>query len=148
MSVDPGRVGGLIESAHCILAGLDPSDEMGYALAHGKLWSVHLNGQNGLKFDQDKSFGSDNLRVAFNQVRVLDENGYGRNGEFVGLDVKVMRTQPRDLSTRHLVYSIKLFNYLLEKVRTLDRDVERQLIAARDYEGLDLYISEHLLGIR
>ncbi|NPV54446.1 MAG: TIM barrel protein [Firmicutes bacterium] len=146
MSADPARVGGLIESAHAILAGLDPSDEMGYALAHGKLWSVHLNGQNGLKFDQDKSFGSDNLRVAFNQVRVLDENGYGRNGEFVGLDVKVIRTQPRDLSTKHLANSIRLFKDLLEKVRTSDRDLEQQLIAARDYEELDLYISEHLMG--
>ncbi|MCC6144153.1 MAG: TIM barrel protein, partial [Candidatus Hydrogenedentes bacterium] len=68
---DPSRVGGLIESAHSILAGLDPSDDMGYALAHGKLWSVHLNDQGGLKFDQDKAFGSFNLRRAFNQVRVL-----------------------------------------------------------------------------
>ncbi|NPV53908.1 MAG: TIM barrel protein [Firmicutes bacterium] len=148
MSADPARVGGLIESAHTILAGLDPSDEMGYALAHGKLWSVHLNGQNGLKYDQDKSFGSDNLRVAFNQVRVLDENGYGRNGEFVGLDVKVMRTQPRDMSTKHLANSIRLFKYLLEKVRTLDRDLEQRLIATRDYEELDLYMNEHLLGVR
>ncbi|MCX7887056.1 MAG: TIM barrel protein, partial [Verrucomicrobiae bacterium] len=89
---DPSRVGGLIESAHAILAGLDPSDEMAYALLHGKLWSVHLNDQNGLKFDEDKSFGAVDLRRAFNQVRVLEEGGYGRNGEFVGLDVKAMRT--------------------------------------------------------
>ena len=40
-----------IESAHAILAGLDPSDEMGFALAFDKLWTVHLNDQNGLKFD-------------------------------------------------------------------------------------------------
>src|SRR5262249_60775447 len=54
----PSRVGVLIESAHSILAGLDPSDDMAYALWHGKLWSVHLNDQNGLKYDQDKVFGS------------------------------------------------------------------------------------------
>jgi xylose isomerase len=90
-SKDPARVGALVESAHAILAGLDPSDEMGYALYHKKLWSVHLNDQNGLKFDEDKAFGSENLRRAFNQVRVLEENGYGKNGEFVGLDVKTMR---------------------------------------------------------
>jgi len=53
-----------IESAHAILAGLDPSDEMGYALAFKKLWTVHLNDQNGLKFDQDKSFGSVDIRRA------------------------------------------------------------------------------------
>src|SRR5262249_36584356 len=80
-------------SAHALLAGLDPADEMAFALAHGKLASVHLNDQNGLKYDQDKNFGASNLRTAFNQVRVLEEAGYGRNGEFIGLDVKAMRTQ-------------------------------------------------------
>jgi len=145
-SQDPERVGGLIESAHAILAGLDPSDEMGYALYHKKLWSVHLNDQNGLKFDEDKAFGSENLRRAFNQVRVLEENSYGKNGEFVGLDVKTMRTQPREISTKHLLHSRETFLHLLEKVRTLERAVEQQFIAARDYEGLDFYILEHLLG--
>ena len=146
ISNDPDRVGGLIESAHAVLAGLDPSDEMGYALHHKKLWSVHLNDQNGLKFDEDKAFGSVDLRRAFNQVRILEEHGYGKNGEFVGLDVKVMRTQPREISTKHLLNSRKTFLRLLEKVRTLDRAVERELIDARDYEELDLYILNHLLG--
>ncbi len=146
-SQDPDRVGGLIESAHAILAGLEPSDEMGYALYHKKLWSVHLNDQNGLKFDQDKAFGSANIRRAFNQVRILEENGYGKNGEFVGLDVKVMRTQPRELSTKHLVSSRKTFLNLLEKVRTLDKNIEEQFINARDYEGLDFYILQHLFGV-
>ena len=146
ISNDPDRVGGLIESAHAILAGLDPSDEMGYALHHKKLWSVHLNDQNGLKFDEDKAFGSVDLRRAFNQVHILEEHGYGESGEFVGLDVKVMRTQPRAISTKHLLNSRKTFLRLLEKVRTLDREVEQELINARDYEELDLYILNHLLG--
>ncbi len=143
---DPKRVGALLESAHAILAGLDPADEMAFALAHGKLWSVHLNDQNGLKYDQDKSFGSANLRSAFNQVRVLDDSGYGRKGEFVGLDVKAMRTQKRDASFKHLQNSIEIFHHLLEKVRTLDRKAEKQLVQARDYEGLDAHILRHLLG--
>lgn len=145
-TIDPNRVGGLIETAHCVLAGLDPSDEMGYALALNKLWSVHLNDQNGLKYDQDKSFGSDNLRRAFTQVRVLEENGYGKNGEFIGLDVKAMRTQRSELSVKHLENSKKMFLQLVEKVRTYDKETERQLIAARDYEGLDWHILTHLMG--
>ena len=56
-SNDPKRVGVLMETAHALLAGLDPADEIGFAMAFGKLWSVHLNDQNGLKFDQDRSFG-------------------------------------------------------------------------------------------
>src|ERR1700759_3905574 len=63
-TIDPSRMGGLIETAHAILAGLDPSDEMAFALAAGKLWSVHRNDQNGLKFDLDKSFGAAILRMA------------------------------------------------------------------------------------
>src|SRR5438477_3344119 len=40
-TAEPDRVGILIESAHSILAGLDPADDMAYALWHKKLWSVH-----------------------------------------------------------------------------------------------------------
>ena len=143
---DPDRVGGLIESAHAILAGLDPSDEMGYALAHNKLWSVHLNDQNGLKFDQDKSFGSVDLRRAFNQARILDEHDFGKNGEWVGLDVKAMRTQKLDDSAKHLSNSRTIFLRLLEISRSLDKTKAAELIGQRDYEELDLLIMNHLLG--
>jgi len=143
----PGRVKGLIETAHAILAGLDPSDEMAFAIAHGKLASIHLNDQNGLKYDQDKNFGAANLRGAFNQVRVLEQNGYGGKGEFVGLDVKAMRTQGGSPVTSHLTGSREIFLHLVEKVRSLDRKVEQQYVEARDYEGLELFIIRHLLGI-
>jgi xylose isomerase len=146
MTSDPDRVGGLIETAHSMLAGLDPADDMGYALAHDKLWSVHLNDQSGLKFDQDKSFGAVNIRVAYNQVRVLEEYGYGNNGEYIGLDVKAIRTQKDGLATKHLSNSRETFLAMLEKVVTRDRKLEQQLIEARDYEELDRYILHHLTG--
>jgi len=146
LSKDPDRVGVLIESAHCILAGLDPSDEMAYALYHRKLWGVHLNDQNGLKFDEDKSFGSANLRRAFNQVDVLERFGYGRRGEYVGLDVKPMRTQPREMAYKHLENSKRTFLALLELVRSVDRAEMQGYIEARDYEGLDAMMLGHLMG--
>jgi xylose isomerase len=146
MTDDPERVGVLIESAHAILAGLDPSDEMGYALAHGKLWSVHLNDQNGLKFDQDKAFGAVDLRRAFMQVWTLDRNGYGNHGEFVGLDVKAMRTQPAEVATKHLINSREIFLSLLDVVRSLDTALIDELIAARDYEQLEMEIVRALMG--
>lgn len=145
---DPARVGVLCETAHSILAGLDPSDDMAYALAHNKLKSVHLNDQGGLKFDQDKSFGSYNLRRAFNQVRVLEEYGYGRHGEWVGLDVKTMRTQKQEVNTKHLSNSLATFKFLLGKVRSLNKSLEAKLIAARDYEELDRYLLNHLMGLK
>ncbi|MBT7165068.1 MAG: TIM barrel protein [Victivallales bacterium] len=144
---DPDRVGVNIESAHAILAGLDPSDEMGFALSFGKLWTVHLNDQNGLKFDQDKSFGSVDLRRAFNQVRILDAYDYGQKGEWVGLDVKAMRTQKAgDPALLHLANSREIFLKLLAVSRSLDQAKMDAFIADRDYEGLDRYIMLSLLG--
>ena len=143
---DPSRVGALVESAHAVLAGLDPSDEMAYAMAHKKLWSVHLNDQNGLKFDQDKAFGAVDLRRAFMQVWVLDRNGYGNNGEFVGLDVKAMRTQKAEQATQHLSNSHEIFLALLDVVRGLDQSRIDSLITRRDYDTLEWEIVRALLG--
>lgn len=146
-SSDHTRVKGLIETAHAQLAGLDPSDEMAFALAHNKLGSVHLNDQNGLKYDQDKNFGSANLRAAFNQVRILEEAGYGSNGEFIGLDVKAMRTQRGCPVTSHLTNSRKTFLHMVEKVRSWDRELEKSLVDARDYEALEQAVLEHIMGV-
>jgi len=142
---DPARVGVLMETAHIILAGLDPADEIGFAMAFGKLWSVHLNDQSGLKFDQDRAFGSVNLRSAFNQVRVLDENRYWEVG-MVGLDVKAIRTQPAEIATKHLRNSMQIFLRLVRLARSLDRQAVNELIEARDYEELDWLILSHLMG--
>lgn len=145
-TVAPQRVGGLIETAHALLAGLDPSDEMAFALSLGKLWSVHLNDQNGLKFDQDKSFAAANLRGAFNQVRVLELGGYPDTGRFVGLDVKAMRSQKAEVAHKHLSNSRAVFLKLVDKVRTFPKDVERECIADRDYEALEMAVLQHLMG--
>ena len=142
---DPARVGVLMESAHSILAGLDPADEIGFAMAFGKLWSVHLNDQNGQKFDQDRSFGAVNLRRAFDQVRVLDQNRFWKAG-IVGLDVKAVRTQPAELATKHLSNSLRVFLALVELVRSLDKARLDEFVAARDYEELDWLILGHLMG--
>ena len=141
----PERMGCLVETAHAILAGLDPSDEMAFALAFDKLWSVHLNDQNSLKYDQDRSFGSVDLRRAFNQVLVLEDAKFHQKG-MVGLDVKAIRTQMPDVATKHLSNSLHIFLRLVEIVRSLDRVMMDELITARDYEQLDWYILNTLMG--
>lgn len=143
---DPNRVGCLIESAHAILAGLDPADEIDFAMAFGKLWSLHLNDQNGLKFDQDKPFGSSNLRVAFNQVRALERNGYGKHGEYVCFDVHPFRTTKVDHWVAHLDNSRRTFLHLLQKARTFDEKEAQQLINDRNYAALDQLVLHHLMG--
>jgi xylose isomerase len=143
-TVDPARVGGLIESAHCLLAGLDPSDEMAFALAADKLWSVHLNDQNGLKYDQDKAFGAANLRSAFNQVRILENANYQG---YITFDTKAMRTTDAEHQMRHVLNSRDIFLQLVQKVRSWNTDLERQYVEARDYEGLEAAILQHLMGV-
>ena len=146
-SNDPSRVGGLLESAHAILAGLDPANEIAFGLAMGKLWSVHLNDQNGMKYDQDKAFGVENLRQAFNQVKVLCENGYGKNGCYVGLDVKVMRTQKIEDCYRHLENSLKIVKLLEAKVEKFDYKLRDRLVEERNYEALEMYVMELIMGV-
>ena len=147
-TIDPKRVGGNLESAHATLAGLDPANEIGFALAFGKLFTVHLNDQNGIKFDQDKSFGVENLRSAFNQVRVLVENHYGSKGEYVGLDVKAMRTTSDEDSYEHLKNSLAVFKALEDKVAQYDYEYTDKLIAERKFEQLEGYVMRLLLGIK
>lgn len=144
---DPGRVGVNVESAHATLAGLDPSCEMGFALAMGKLFTVHLNDQNGIKFDQDKSFGVENLRSAFNQTRLLIENDYGSRGEYVGLDVKAMRSTADADSYKHLQNSLDIFKALEEKARRFDYDLQKKMVEARDFEGLEMYTMNLIMGL-
>lgn len=146
LTQDPKRIGALIETAHCILAGLDPADEIDFAMSFGKLWSLHLNDQNGLKFDQDKPFGSTNLRSAFNQVRVLERNGYGKNGEYICFDVHPFRTTKEEHRVDHLDYSRQTFLKLVEKARSFDEKEAASLIKNRDYQALDQMVIEHLLG--
>ena len=146
-TIDPRRVGGNLESAHAILAGLDPANEIGFALAFGKLFTVHLNDQNGIRYDQDKSFGAENLRAAFNQVKVLVENDYGSHGEYVGLDVKAMRTTSDEDSYEHLKNSLDVFKALEEKVARWDYEYTGKLIAERKFEQLEMYTMNLLMGI-
>jgi xylose isomerase len=146
LTSDPKRVGCLIESAHAILAGLDPADEIDFASTFGKLWSLHLNDQNGLKFDQDKPFGSTNLRSAFDQVRALERNRYGARGEYVCFDVHPFRPTKVEHWTAHLVNSRRTFLRLVEKARGFDDAAAKRLIADRDYAALDQMVLEHLMG--
>ena len=145
---DPSRVGLCIESAHSILAGLDPANDMGFALALDKLWGVHLNDQNGCRYDQDKAFGVDNLRNAFNQVKVLYENNFGDRGNFecVGLDVKAMRTQPDEDCYRHLINSKKIFEKLLAKVKRFDYEFQATCVKEQNFEKLEMYVMDLLMG--
>jgi xylose isomerase len=99
-----------------------------------------------LKYDQDRPFGCTNLRSAFNQVRALERNGYGKNGEFVCFDVHPFRTTKQEHWGAHLVNSRSTFLKLVQKARSFDEKAAKQLIADRNYQDLDQMVIEHLMG--
>ena len=147
LSDDPDRVGGLIETAHALLAGLDPSDEMAFALHHKKLWSVHLNDQNGLKFDEEQEFRSSQPSPG------IQSGPRARRGGFTGgtasSSVSTSRPSARrkqSNNTAHLANSKRFFELMVKKVRSFNRKKEAQFIKDRDYEGLERLVIEHLLG--
>jgi xylose isomerase len=146
LTMAPKRVGCLIESAHAILAGLDPADEIDFAMHFGKLWSLHLNDQNGLKYDQDRPFGNVSLRSAFDQVRALERHGYGKNGEYVCFDVHPFRTTKPEHWMDALLNSRRTFQQLVQKSRSFNDKAAQKLIDNRDYQALDQMVIEHLLG--
>jgi xylose isomerase len=101
-----------------------------------------------MKYDQDKAFGVDNLRQAFNQVKVLYENNFGDNGkmECVGLDVKAMRSQPASDCYAHIEKSKKIFEILLEKVKRFDYKYQAQCVKEQNFERLEMYVMELLMN--
>ena len=77
---------------------------------------------------------------------MLELANYPATGRFIGLDVKAMRTQKAEVAHKHLSNSRAVFLKLVDKVRSFPEDQARQLVAERDYEGLELTVLEHLLG--
>lgn len=89
----------------------------------------------------------ENLRQAFNQIKVLMEINYGSNGEYVGLDVKAMRTTTDEDSYKHLENSLKIVQALEDKAARFDYDFQKKCVENRDFEGLEMYVMNLLMGI-
>ena len=57
-----------------------------------------------------------------------------------------MRTTKPGDQTKHLANSRAMFLRLLDVVRSVDNDKVESFRAERDYEGLEMYILQKLLG--
>lgn len=75
----PELVGVNPEVGHEQMAGLNFTAGIAQALFHGKLFHIDLNGQRGIKYDQDLVFGHGDLHNAFSLVDLL-ENGRPSTG--------------------------------------------------------------------
>jgi xylose isomerase len=89
----PDLVGVNPEVGHEQMAGLNFPHGIAQALWHGKLFHIDLNGQSGIKYDQDLRFGAGDLRAAFWLVDLLEAAGYQGPRHF---DFKPPRTEDFD----------------------------------------------------
>src|SRR3954451_18883932 len=72
----PEMVGVNPEVAHETMAGLSFVHGVGQALWAGKLFHIDLNAQRTGRYDQDFRFGAEDLKEAFQLVRLLGRAGY------------------------------------------------------------------------
>jgi len=86
----PEMVGVNPEMGHEQMAGLNFVHGVAQALWAGKLFHIDLNGQHGMKFDQDLRFGSGDLKSSFFLVDLLERRGYDGPRHF---DFKPGRTE-------------------------------------------------------
>jgi xylose isomerase len=87
------------EVGHEQMAGLNFAHGIAQALWHGKLFHIDLNGQRGIKFDQDLVFGHGDLLNAFALVDLLEFGGPAGGPAYDGprhFDYKPSRTENID----------------------------------------------------
>lgn len=92
----PELVGVNPETGHEQMAGLNFTAGIAQALYAGKLFHIDLNGQRGIKFDQDLVFGHGDLLNAFSLVDLLEFGGPNGARSYDGprhFDYKPSRTE-------------------------------------------------------
>ncbi|WLQ63336.1 xylose isomerase [Streptomyces sp. NBC_01201] len=129
----PEMVGVNPETGHEQMAGLNFPHGIAQALWAGKLFHIDLNGQSGIKYDQDFRFGAGDLRQAFWLVDLLETAGYDGSLHF---DFKPVRTDGIDGVWESAKNCMR--NYLILKERAAafraDPAVQEALTASRLHE--------------
>ncbi|WP_328886401.1 xylose isomerase [Streptomyces sp. NBC_00316] len=118
------------EVGHEQMAGLNFPHGIAQALWAGKLYHIDLNGQSGIKYDQDFRFGAGDLRQAFWLVDLLETSDYAGPRHF---DFKPVRTDGFDGVWESAKNCMR--NYLILKERATafraDPAVQEALRASR-----------------
>jgi xylose isomerase len=126
----PEMVGVNPEVGHEHMAGLNFTHAIAQALWQGKLFHIDLNGQGGVKFDQDLVFGHGNLLDAFALVDLLETNGYDGPRHF---DYKPLRTEDIDGVWASAAANMRTYLLLKERAAAFraDPEVQEALRASR-----------------
>jgi xylose isomerase len=135
----PELVGVNPEVGHEQMAGLNFAAGVAQALYHDKLFHIDLNGQRGIKYDQDLVFGHGDLHNAFALVDLLENGGPNGGATYFGprhFDYKPSRTEDESGVWDSAVANMS--NYLMLKERAAsfraDPEVQIALNAARVFE--------------
>ncbi|WP_046472437.1 xylose isomerase [Allosalinactinospora lopnorensis] len=117
----PEMVGVNPEVGHEQMAGLNASHSVAQALWHGKLFHIDLNGQRGVKYDQDLRFGAGDVKEAFFLVDLLESAGYDGPRHF---DFKPPRTEDIDGVWASAAACMRNYLILKEKAAAFRADPE------------------------
>jgi xylose isomerase len=123
------------EVGHEQMAGLNFASGIAQALYQGKLFHIDLNGQRGIKYDQDLVFGHGDLYNAFALVDLLENGGPTGGQTYTGprhFDYKPSRTE--DETGVWDSAKANMANYLMLKERAAafraDPEVQEALAAS------------------
>src|SRR4051812_43883119 len=138
----PELVGVNPEVGHEQMAGLNFAAGIAQALYQGKLYHIDLNGQRGIKYDQDLVFGHGDLQNAFSLVDLLEHGGPGGIPAYDGprhFDYKPSRTEDYTGVWESVKANMRMYLLLKERAQAFraDPEVQEALAAARVPEILE-----------
>ena len=115
------------ETGHEQMANLNYTHTLGQALWHDKLFHIDLNGQRGLKYDQDLVFGHGDLMSAFFTVDLLENGfpGYPDGPRYDGprhFDYKPSRTEGMEGVWASAAANMATYIALAEKAKAFRAD--------------------------
>jgi xylose isomerase len=124
------------EVGHEQMAGLNFAAGIAQALYQGKLFHIDLNGQRGIKYDQDLVFGHGDLHNAFALVDLLENGGPQGGQSYTGprhFDYKPSRTEDETGVWDSAAANMRTYLFLKERAAAFraDPEVQEALIASR-----------------
>jgi len=124
------------EVGHEQMAGLNFTSGVAQALYQGKLFHIDLNGQKGIKYDQDLVFGHGDLASAFALVDLLENGGPNGGPVYDGprhFDYKPSRTEDAAGVWESAAANMRMYLLLKERAAAFraDPEVQEALLASR-----------------
>jgi xylose isomerase len=117
------------EVGHEGMAGLNFAAGIAQALYQGKLFHIDLNGQRGIKYDQDLVFGHGDLHNAFALVDLLENGGPNGGQTYTGprhFDYKPSRTEDETGVWTSAAANMQTYLLLKERAKAFRADPEVQ----------------------